>query len=172
MIERYHVPPPQKTAPGEWQSPVDSCEHSFELRRMTLSKNSIQFKRQCVLCGKGSNAIPHSALSQQDREQAPEYDRDLQDNVRHAAWQQRREATDQNFQLRWWAWYDGYLESPVWRRRRAAVIKRARGVCESCGSERAIIAHHLNYDHVGAEPLFDLVAVCSSCHEQLHPQEE
>jgi hypothetical protein len=29
--------------------------------------------------------------------------------------------------------------------------------------------HHLTYAHIGAEPLFDLVAICSCCHKELSP---
>ena len=67
----------------------------------------------------------------------------------------------------WRTWYDKYLKSKVWRAKRTAVMHRAKGVCEACGEAPPQQVHHLTYDRVGREPLFDLVAVCRECHEQL-----
>ena len=64
--------------------------------------------------------------------------------------------------------YQDYLQSDQWREKRAKVMDRSRGVCESCGSARAEHVHHLTYLRVGVEPLFDLVAVCADCHSALH----
>ena len=72
-------------------------------------------------------------------------------------------------QVDWWAWYRGYLQTPVWAEKRRLVFERARGTCEACGQAPAEQVHHLNYKHVGREPLFDLVAVCASCHADLTP---
>ncbi len=72
---------------------------------------------------------------------------------------------------RWWAWYDQYLQSPEWQARRRLVLRRAGGKCEGCRIRRAVQAHHLTYDRVGREMLFDLVAVCAECHNQIHAKE-
>lgn len=79
---------------------------------------------------------------------------------------QRRpwEVTGEDF----WTWYDRYLLSDAWRVRRAEVLKRASGVCEGCRKRVAKQVHHLTYERVGHEMLFDLVAVCSQCHSELH----
>jgi hypothetical protein len=67
----------------------------------------------------------------------------------------------------WWAWYRDYLETPKWKRKRIAVIKRDQ-VCKACETRPAVQAHHLSYARVGDEPLFDLVGVCLECHKKLH----
>jgi len=171
MIEVYPIPQPGRDAPPvRHQRPDEICEHRFELRRMLCSNGTIQFRRQCPQCGKGLQASSIGALSQQEREQAPPYDRELQEAVRRASWEQWRASRDNEQQRQWQEWYDGYLASPVWHRRRAAVLKR-NPICESCEKARSIIAHHLTYEHVGAEPLFELRAACSSCHEHVHPRE-
>jgi len=64
--------------------------------------------------------------------------------------------------------YDEYLRSPEWHARRAAVLERAGGICECCRSYPAEHVHHLTYEHLGSEPLWDLRAVCSGCHGFLH----
>ena len=65
-------------------------------------------------------------------------------------------------------WYNVYLQSDVWKRKRQRVLERANYLCESCMEEPATLVHHLTYDRVGKEPLFDLVALCDNCHKQIH----
>lgn len=67
-----------------------------------------------------------------------------------------------------WAPYSEYLKSPAWRDRRVLVLNRAHGKCEGCGLADATQVHHLTYERVGKEMLFDLVAICDACHSALH----
>ena len=95
----------------------------------------------------------------------------LEADRRHAEhrrdWE-RRQADRAAEQERWWRAYDAYLESPQWRRRRELVLRRARSTCEGCGERRATQVHHLSYDRVSTEMLFELVAVCDRCHASIH----
>lgn len=68
----------------------------------------------------------------------------------------------------WRTWYAAYLRSAAWSAIRAKVIRRAKGLCEGCGEARASDVHHLTYAHVGAEFLFELVALCRACHVRWH----
>jgi 5-methylcytosine-specific restriction endonuclease McrA len=176
MIEQYHIPQPNRESTSHrYQEPTESCDHDFEIRRFLCSNGAIQYRKQCTKCGKGLPAMSKSKLSPRQLKDAPLFDRDLQENTRHAAWEQykaEREQTISEAGRMWWAWYNGYLASPLWARRRAAVLRLSGGICEACGEPTATIAHHLKYDHVGAEPLYDLVAVCASCHTQIHTPEE
>lgn len=84
-----------------------------------------------------------------------------------AKWEKEQEERKiQNQQ--WWNDYNHYLKSPAWERRRNLVFERANGICEGCGRNAATQAHHLTYDRLGNEMLFDLVAVCESCHLSIH----
>lgn len=74
-------------------------------------------------------------------------------------------------QREWWAWYDAYLQTEKWQRKRRAVLERDSYQCQACLSTKATQVHHLNYKHVGDEPLFDLISVCERCHTKLHQQE-
>lgn len=64
--------------------------------------------------------------------------------------------------------YQAYLRSEGWRMLRAAVICRAKGLCERCGKWPVVNVHHLNYERLGREQLGDLLGVCSKCHQELH----
>src|SRR5262249_56361112 len=64
--------------------------------------------------------------------------------------------------------YQEYLLSDKWRQRRALVLDRADGLCERCRQAPATQVHHLTYEHIFGELLFELVAVCDDCHSRAH----
>lgn len=91
--------------------------------------------------------------------------------ARQKEWEKiQREHADKTSE--WWKQYNEYLASPEWKVRREAVLQRAGFICEGCGVERAIQVHHLTYDHVGYEMLWELKAVCLDCHAYLHPDQQ
>ena len=67
----------------------------------------------------------------------------------------------------WQAWYQTYLRSPAWAVLRVKVMQRAGGTCEGCLVTTATEVHHTTYEHVGAELLWELRAICRSCHERV-----
>ena len=79
---------------------------------------------------------------------------------------------------RWWEAYDRYLQTPYWQEKRRLVLRRANGFCEGCLKNKATQVHHTCYpkdskpgsrDWIRKEKLFHLVAICSGCHQDLHP---
>jgi hypothetical protein len=65
-------------------------------------------------------------------------------------------------------WYRKvYLQSNFWRWRREQYMKRMGYKCEQC-RRWAMECHHLSYDHLFCEPDYDLMALCSECHEDMH----
>lgn len=73
--------------------------------------------------------------------------------------------------------YQRYLHSPEWAAKKAAVIARAGGQCETELTAHGALAgyrchrkglqvHHLTYVRVGKEDLEDLMLVCACCHER------
>jgi len=88
-------------------------------------------------------------------------------------WRTRHDAD----QREWRRLYGEYLCSPEWQHRRSLVMTRAAGMCEGCGQRRATQVHHLRYprncwpgsaEWVAQEKLFDLRAICGSCHDDVH----
>ena len=63
--------------------------------------------------------------------------------------------------------YGLYLKSAAWKKKRDAVVKRDGGECVFCG-DVAQHVHHLTYDRIYNESLYDLVAVCNECHKAVH----
>lgn len=64
--------------------------------------------------------------------------------------------------------YTEYLQSQEWWDRRNKVMERACGLCEGCRQREPVEVHHLTYEHVTQEFLWELVALCAPCHERIH----
>jgi 5-methylcytosine-specific restriction endonuclease McrA len=131
----------------------------------------VRYWRQCLDCGNpvGSQISKAEALHETNNSPA-RFDELAYVEGRKRAdafYSERARARDAEWAERR-AWYDAYLTSPEWRARREKVMRRANGVCEGCLASRAVHVHHLTYAHVGRELLFELVAVCESCHELAH----
>jgi 5-methylcytosine-specific restriction endonuclease McrA len=80
---------------------------------------------------------------------------------------QARAAERERENAEWWAQYTRYLQTPGWAAKRAAVLERDRGRCQACWASGATQIHHLTYEHVFNELLFELVAVCKHCHDRI-----
>ncbi len=65
--------------------------------------------------------------------------------------------------------YAAYLDTPLWKTIRAAVLVTAKHRC-SCCSKRAGTVHHRDYRPrvMAGRDLTPLVAVCGSCHQKIH----
>lgn len=77
------------------------------------------------------------------------------------AWREQRFAELRERYARW-----------DWDLLRKKVLSRDNHQCQGCGGARATTVHHLTYDRLGSEMLFDLISVCSQCHAKIHPHIE
>lgn len=100
---------------------------------------------------------------------------------RWAQSERERERERAASQREWRSRYDAYLLSTEWREKRRRVMRRANGMCEGCGEQGATEVHHLKYprncfpgspEWIAREKLFDLRAICRSCHSDVHPEED
>lgn len=88
-----------------------------------------------------------------------------------AHWGLHREESQRVRKLKqeeWWRTYNDYLASERWHDKRRKVLDRCKGICEGCGINRATEIHHLTYEHIGSELLWELAATCRECHERAH----
>lgn len=141
-----------------------NCPHSkTEIRYKDASNGQRMYKLQCLNCGAGVGQfikhadIPSPALIQPFDDRLSEaytcLKRDRRNDLNFSQDEARQAA------------YDTYMQSPEWKQRRFQVLARDKHTCQACLKATATDAHHLNYDHFGNEPLFDLIAVCRPCHE-------
>jgi 5-methylcytosine-specific restriction endonuclease McrA len=108
-------------------------------------------------------------------EQLEEWDEEL----KNVYWERERRAHEKKTAARveqaekkdaeWWAFYDEHIKSAKWRGLRRAVIRRCGGRCEGCAEAEVEHVHHLTYNNLGDELLFQLVGLCRDCHQRVHP---
>lgn len=153
---------------------LPSCEHAVrQLRLRTIQGGSKQWARQCLECGDamGQAVKREVALAEINGGEIVPFDDDLRRRYmenRNRFFEERRSARSEQ----WWAWYNDYLLSEEWAERRRKVMHRCGGWCEGCADAPAAHVHHLTYDHVGDELLFELVGVCEDCHERAHEERQ
>ena len=68
--------------------------------------------------------------------------------------------------------YHQYLASREWAVKKEAVKVRSQGFCELCHHRKLENTHHITYEHIGNEPLEDLIGVCEPCHLYLSGKSE
>lgn len=161
-----------------------SCRHdATQLRLRVVANGATQRVYQCLRCG----AAASRALSKAETAKAtggseiPSFDDQLLldwQNAKSSAFAGIEDAFPKavltsKSQLSPEAWrenYEAYLASPAWQERRRLVLQRAGGICEGCLTRPATDAHHKTYAHLGEEFLFELLALCSTCHDRYHGQ--
>lgn len=63
--------------------------------------------------------------------------------------------------------YTQYINSRTWKLKRREVLKRDNKQCQTCLSGENLEVHHKTYEHLGNEPLEDLITLCKHCHEAI-----
>lgn len=64
--------------------------------------------------------------------------------------------------------YTRYIDSHLWKRKRAKILAREYKRCRLCGERGWLHVHHITYDRFGHEEEGDLVALCPKCHDFVH----
>lgn len=148
------------------------CNHNnTEIRRRILSNGSVTWREQCLVCGAGIRQIKSTDVPTTLLDNPVDFDL----NIANTYWNNFNElikTARKEKQENWRDRYNKYLLSPQWKTLRMRVLGRANGVCEGCMSTVATEVHHLTYARVGREMLFDLVAVCESCHRLIHQDQD
>ncbi len=154
---------------------MPSCDHNDEELRTHVIRSGVKhYKFQCLTCGSRGGSIRRDHwLIQTLKVDPPAVDLDLSTKWWAARQAEQQEAYENARRAERDAWrdrYNTYLKSPEWRGRVEKVMQRDRNVCRAdlLGCARfATQVHHLTYDHLGHEPLFDLIAICAPCHARL-----
>jgi hypothetical protein len=147
-----------------------------EIRYRTRNNGAEAYVIQCLTCGREMRQIKKTDPEVRFLIERKPFDETLPD-----AWQrklrlfgelqtqQRKEKQEEENEA-WWRKYSMYLKTPQWKEKRRLVLERDKGICQGCLRNRATQAHHLTYDHVFNEFLFELIAVCDACHRRIHPR--
>jgi hypothetical protein len=148
----------------------EECKHSETALRWKLNAAGRRFYvRQCFRCGRSATTAVSFATVRAETGgvDPPPFDRGLLERAASARAIKAAHASAEKKRA-WWEWYEHYLQSEEWQQKRQRVLERANFLCEGCREQPAVQVHHLTYDHVGREFLFELVAVCGACHALVH----
>jgi hypothetical protein len=63
--------------------------------------------------------------------------------------------------------YKEYLDSDLWREKSNLILSEYH-YCYICKQNNSQIVHHKTYEHVCNEQKKDLIAICWSCHDNIH----
>ena len=147
------------------------CKNSIYVYKTDSLKRKVYY-RMCVRCRETGQAISVKGLPAMEVENIAEYD-DGPAKSRRANKQHERRMVQERYMRQD---RDERLESlaeryadPSWETLRQKVLDRCHRRCEGCGEEAATVVHHLTYERLWAEMLFDLVGVCEDCHKSIHP---
>ena len=159
----------------EWLETL--CQHDFEpvLRRKKINAVNPQIVKICQECAFqfGGPASHKDAPALDTIPWLSSFTHRIYLEQRAAVWRVKQNELYRDYENREILGsmsYAEYLQSDAWKALRDKVLKRASGVCEGCGTAKAVQAHHLRYAHIGHEFLWELVAVCLACHERVHPE--
>jgi len=171
-LEPYPIQRPEKPVYAKAQK----CEHDMlEFRQFVIADGTIKYLYECQRCGSRRHPMLglRRAMLQWGKTETEcraakhvAEDGEIEDDRAEFIYKQNAFLSREH-NAQWLEWYDGYLSSWQWDAREKAVMNRDGHLCQYCG-QKASAVHHLTYEHVGFEPLEDLVAICESCHVEEH----
>ena len=145
----------------------ERCKHEkFAKVSVVISNGNTQFRYQCVNCGKlNGQAMTRSEAVDRDGNPPPLWNAALD-----AVNREKMKAIYEEKNAKFLAYngYHGYLNSDNWHAKRKMIMDRADGICEACLVSAATEVHHMTYDNVYDEFMWELRAVCRDCHERWH----
>lgn len=151
-----------------------TCEHKDQrLTKRVVRTGAVQYVYQCMTCGRSMNQpLSHERIRREfSAAQIHDFDESIEaryEQIRLA--ELKKDRADKKAEF--FKEYNEYLRSDAWAKKRNRVLARCKGICEGCGDRRATQVHHLTYDHVYDELLFELVGICDQCHERAHAEEK
>lgn len=160
-------------------SGLDCSHERREFRQKTNGIGQRCFFWQCTDCGVYQQIarakLPNSVLP----EELPIIDTsNRRKEVQELYWQEEeriRAKFEGLDQVRWEAeqkeadgYYSEYILSAEWRDKRNMVLERDGYLCQGCLRNKATQVHHLTYEHLGCEFMWELVSVCDECHRRFH----
>jgi len=155
------------------------CPHTHGVWRYRLHSNGTKhYGRQCLQCGQ--LILVKKSLITVPLEDIPEIDKEIQ--VKHKKLQDglyKHKSNVDNLIYQIEAKINRetnlaeYYSSESWATKRKYRLrlnqKLFNGLCEICFSAPATHVHHFTYDRLHREYIFDLGAICESCHKEQHP---
>ena len=149
----------------------EECAHPSKSLRFKVNAAGLRmYIYQCAMCW--SRVGSWLKKAEVDESSAVPFDEEAEQRERERGWKARtaeyqRERDSRNAE--WRSRYQSHLHSDKWRDLCRRVWQRDGGNCQGCLRATGAHVHHKTYEHMGDELLFELVLLCRSCHEKIHP---
>jgi len=156
---------------GLFEVKTQPCKHKFVPILFEIKGGRHQVRRACEYCREvDSNILSFKGF---DIEKLPKENLDKHRAYTYEMYQELHSLMSKLQEIREGFLknknrdYYEYLRSPEWKRKRDRVHERDNHTCQICG-HRSEDTHHLTYEHVYDEFLFELVSLCHSCHQKYY----
>ncbi len=151
----------------------ETCQHlEKKPYRVQVANGNLQVRNCCISCGErlGNALVQKDKIWVESLPWLPEilsksYSSRRSAELREKLLQLARKQYEERGKFT--HSYNRYLESPEWHKKRDLVLKRCQNVCEGCGVVPATEVHHIHYDHLFNEFLFELLGLCQDCHKKI-----
>lgn len=161
---------------------IQACKHELSELRIWFRNDGVQYvKFQCLDCG-----VRHGPLHKLDEHEGLTHGnedlhavRDRVNQITYSVYtetarrisESAQKQRDPQTQIKRQKHYQAYMGSDAWRQKRLLVLERDQHKCQArmkgC-TIRAEQVHHVSYEYLGDEPLWDLQSVCLNCHRRIH----
>lgn len=174
----------EKPAPRYIKPPADlyapDCKKEWKVRLHTISNGQLRVTLECQCCFARDTqwmvGVPKAAqqlyLLEHEVLALPKTNVEGREGWferKQKLFELREQWRREKFPARkdWWDWYNGYLQSDCWLKKRQLIFERDKHKCTRCG-DSADQVHHLTYERVGQEFYDDMTSLCLSCHTIEH----
>jgi hypothetical protein len=148
---------------------IECLSHNMQFVKFTRQDGIQNLRRQCFCCGELSMDLKKSLVENFDDVQ--EFNNDLR-YLKDEFYKQVIMGLHKIKNDEAWDKYNEYLNSEKWKLKRKKVLERDNYLCQACLTNRAEQIHHLTYNNIYDEPLYELLSVCKRCHMKIEQQKQ
>ncbi len=148
---------------------IECLSHNMQFVKFTRQDGIQNLRRQCFCCGELSMDLKKSLVENFDDVQ--EFNNDLR-YLKDEFYKQVIMGLHKIKNDEAWDKYNEYLNSEKWELKRKKVLERDNYLCQACLTNRAEQIHHLTYNNIYDEPLYELLSVCKRCHMKIEQQKQ
>ena len=144
---------------------IKCLNHNFIFVKKKSINGNYLLRKQCKNCGESqSNGLKNNLVS--NILELPDFDENLY-KIKEEYWREFYHKKEVKKNQEKWNEYQSYLQSDKWLLKRKKVLERDKHLCQACLTNKANQVHHLTYQNIYDEPLFELISVCPRCHDKI-----
>jgi len=148
---------------------IECLSHDMQFVKFTRQDGIQNLRKQCFCCGELSMDLKRSLVENFDDIQ--EFNKDIR-YLKDEFYKQVIVGLHRIKNEEAWDKYNEYLNSDKWKLKRKKVLERDNYLCQACLTNEAQEVHHLTYNNIYDEPLYELISVCKRCHIKIEEQKQ